>query len=66
MKIRELRDLAPDELRTREAEMREQIFKLKLQKSMGQLENPMKIKTLKRDIARIRTILAEGDARRTE
>ncbi len=66
MKIRELRDLAPDELRTREAEMREQIFKLKLQKSMGQLENPMKIKTLKRDIARIRTILAEGEARRTE
>lgn len=59
MKIRDLRDLSADELRTKEAELREQLFKLRFQKSLGQLDSPMKLRTIKRDIARIRTILHE-------
>lgn len=66
MKIRELRDLSPDELRDKETELRDQLFKLRFQKSLGQLENPLKIKNLKRDIARIRTLRRAAAAPRTE
>ncbi len=59
MKIQELKELGADELRARETELRDQLFKLKFQKTLGQLDSPMKIKALKKDIARIRTLLAE-------
>ncbi len=62
MKIQELRDLSSDELRTKETELRDQVFKLRFQKSLGQLENPLKIRNLKREIARIRTILKERES----
>jgi len=61
MKIQELRDLTADELRTKETELRDQVFKLRFQKSLGQLENPLKIRNIKREIARIRTILKERE-----
>jgi large subunit ribosomal protein L29 len=61
MKIQELRELSADELRTKETELRDQVFKLRFQKSLGQLENPLKIRNLKREIARIRTILKERE-----
>jgi large subunit ribosomal protein L29 len=57
MKISELRELTPDELKAKEAELRDQMFKLRFQKSLGQLENPLKIKNIRKDIARIRTLL---------
>lgn len=57
MKIKELREFSADELKHREAELVDQLFKLRFQKSLGQLDNPMKIKTIKRDIARIKTLL---------
>ncbi len=57
MKIKELNELSADELKHREGELVDQLFKLRFQKSLGQLESPMKIKTIKRDIARIKTIL---------
>jgi large subunit ribosomal protein L29 len=60
MKIKELRELSGDELRHREMELVDQLFKLRFQKSLGQADNPMKIKALKRDIARIKTILNES------
>jgi large subunit ribosomal protein L29 len=59
MKIQELKELGADELRAREGELRDQLFKLKFQKTLGQLDSPMKIKALKKDIARIRTLLTE-------
>jgi large subunit ribosomal protein L29 len=59
MKARELRDLSEDELRTKEEEVKDQLFKLKFQHTLGQLENAMKLKHLKRDIAKIKTILRE-------
>jgi large subunit ribosomal protein L29 len=57
MKTKELMELSADELRHREVELVDQLFKLRFQKSLGQLESPMKIKMIKRDIARIKTLL---------
>ncbi len=57
MKIRELKELSADELRAKEAELRDQLFKLRFQKSLGQLDNPLKLKGVKKDIARIKTLL---------
>ncbi len=59
MKARELRELAEDELNRREEELKDQLFKLRAQKAIGQLENTMKIKNIRREIARIKTILRE-------
>jgi large subunit ribosomal protein L29 len=57
MKTKELMELSVDELRHREGELTDQLFKLRFQKSLGQLESPMKIKAIKKDIARIKTLL---------
>ncbi|MGZ5422941.1 MAG: 50S ribosomal protein L29 [Candidatus Aminicenantales bacterium] len=57
MKTKELKEMSADELRHREGELVDQLFKLRFQKSLGQLESPMKIKAVKKDIARIKTIL---------
>ncbi len=57
MKISELKELSPDELRAKELELRDQLFKLRFQKSVGQLENPLKLKNIRKDIARIQTLL---------
>jgi large subunit ribosomal protein L29 len=57
MKTKELMELSAAELKHREGELVDQLFKLRFQKSLGQLESPMKIKAIKKDIARIKTIL---------
>jgi len=57
MKIKELKEMTADELKHREAELADQLFKLRFQKSLGQLESPMKVKNIKKDIARIKTLL---------
>jgi large subunit ribosomal protein L29 len=57
MKTKELRDMSPDELKHKQEELTEQLFKLRFQKSLGQLESPMKVKNVRRDIARIKTLL---------
>ncbi|MCP2519777.1 50S ribosomal protein L29 [Candidatus Aminicenantes bacterium AC-708-M15] len=59
MRASELRELSEEELQNKEKELKEQLFKLKIQHSLGQLDNPMKMKLIKRDIARIKTILNE-------
>ena len=59
MKPAEVRELSTDELRGREKELDDQLFRLRIQKSMGQLEAPGKMKDLRRDLARIKTILGE-------
>jgi large subunit ribosomal protein L29 len=66
MKVSEVRDLHLDELRQREKDMDDQLFRLRIQKSMGQLEAAHKLKTLRRDLARVKTVLREkqqSDAR---
>jgi large subunit ribosomal protein L29 len=59
MKAAELRDLAADELGTKERELTDQLFRMRIQKSMGQLEAPDKIRTVRRDLARIKTVLRQ-------
>jgi large subunit ribosomal protein L29 len=57
MKNKELNDLSPQELKHKEEELVDQLFKLRFQKSLGQLDSPMKVKSVRRDIARIKTLL---------
>ena len=59
MKIGEIRDLGVDELQSRAKDLDDQLFRLRIQKSMGQLEAPAKLRTLRRDLARVKTILRE-------
>ena len=59
MKIGECRDLGADELQQRVKEIDDQLFRLRIQKSMGQLEAPAKVRGVRRDLARIKTILRE-------
>ena len=61
MKVAECRDLAVDELRQREKDMDDQLFRLRIQKSMGQLEAAHKLKALRRDLARVKTVLREKE-----
>ncbi len=64
MKARELRELSEDELQTKERELADQLFKLRFQQTLGQLENAMKLRNIRRDIARIKTVLKEKSRRK--
>ncbi len=55
MKYAELRDSTMEELRHKASELQEELFKLRLRQATTQVENPMRIRQLRRDIARIRT-----------
>jgi large subunit ribosomal protein L29 len=59
MKARELRDKSIQELRNTEQELKEQLFKLRFQKATGQIDNPIKIRLVRKDIARVQTVLSE-------
>ena len=59
MKVGEIRELGVDDLQARAKDIDDQLFRLRIQKSMGQLEAPAKLRTLRRDLARIKTILRE-------
>jgi large subunit ribosomal protein L29 len=63
MKVVAFRDLTVDELRQREKDFDDQLFRLRIQKSMGQLEAAHKLKAMRRDLARVKTVLAEKTAR---
>jgi large subunit ribosomal protein L29 len=62
MKAAELRDLGRDELAVKERELADQLFRLRIQKSMGQLEAPDKLRTVRRDLARVKTFLRQKTA----
>ena len=64
MKVTEFRDLGVDELRQREKDLDDQLFRLRIQKSMGQLEAAHKLKALRRDLARLKTVLTEKETRK--
>ena len=55
MKYSELSDLTREELGQKEAELRDELFKLRFRMASTQLENPMRIRAIRRDIARIKT-----------
>ncbi len=54
-----MRDKTEAELETRQKELSEQLFKLRFQRATGRIENPMKIRQVKREIAQIKTLLKE-------
>jgi large subunit ribosomal protein L29 len=58
-KVAEFRDLGVDELALRAKDLDDQLFRLRLQKSMGQLEAANKVRALRRDLARVKTVLRE-------
>jgi len=61
MKIKEIRDLGIDELHQKDRELVEELFKLRLRKASGQLDSPAMLGHVRRDIARIKTILSEKE-----
>jgi large subunit ribosomal protein L29 len=61
MKAGEIRELTVDDLRARVKDLEDQTFRLRIQKSMGQLEAPAKVREIRRDLARIKTILREKE-----
>ena len=61
MKTKELHELTVDELNTKLKELSEELFQLRFRHAIGQLENPSAIKTCKKDIAKVKTILRERE-----
>jgi len=59
MKPEKLRELTKDEVLQWERDLQEEIFNLRIQNFMGKLENPLRLRMAKRDLARVRTILRE-------
>jgi large subunit ribosomal protein L29 len=62
MKVSEITDLTADELRDKARELEESLFRMRLQKSMGQLDAPLKLRATRRDLARVKTVLRQKQA----
>ncbi|MDD4998599.1 MAG: 50S ribosomal protein L29 [Syntrophales bacterium] len=63
MKIKEIRDLSQDELQQKNRELVDEFFKLRMRHASGQLDSPATLGRLRKDIARIRTVLAEKEVK---
>jgi large subunit ribosomal protein L29 len=59
MKMTELKDLTPPELTAKSRDLRAEIFNLRLQQASSQLEKPARLKTLRRDVARLETRISQ-------
>lgn len=62
MKVDKIRELKNEELETRAAELVEEIFRARIQKETGQLDQMGKVRNLRRDLARVKTVLRERQA----
>jgi large subunit ribosomal protein L29 len=65
VKADKVREMSDDELRTKERELQEQLFRLRFQKNLGQLDNALKIRETRRDIARVKTVLRQKKTQAT-
>ena len=61
MNAKEIRELTLEELNEKLADLKDQLFKLRFQLAINQLENPMRIVAVKKDIARVKTIIRETE-----
>ena len=61
MKANELRDMSAAELTKKLAELKEELFNLRFQHAINQLENPMRLGAVKKDIARVKTLIREKE-----
>ncbi len=64
MKPSQVREMGKDELQVKEKELEEPLFRLRVQKSLGQLDNAVKLREVRRDIARVKTVLKEKQVAR--
>ncbi len=55
----DLRELNDDDLKNRERDLGDQLFRVRIQKAMGNLEAPKKVRDLRRDLARVKTVIRE-------
>ena len=63
MKAKELKDLTANELNSKLAELKEELFNLRFQHAVNQLENPKRLQAVKRDIARVKTAISEQESK---
>ena len=63
MKIKEIRDMAMEELKRKNHDLSEELFRLRIRHASGQLDTPSALGRTRRDIARVKTVLAEKEAR---
>lgn len=63
MKAAELRNMSAADLNKKLGELKEELFNLRFQHAINQLDNPIRIETVKKDIARVMTVLAEKNAK---
>ncbi|MBS5334012.1 MAG: 50S ribosomal protein L29 [Clostridiales bacterium] len=61
MELKKMRDMTEVELNTELSKMKKELFNLRFQHATGQLENPVKMRELKKDIARVKTIIREKE-----
>ena len=61
MELKKMRDMTEVELNTELSKMKKELFNLRFQHATGQLENPLKMRELKKDIARVKTIIREKE-----
>lgn len=61
MKASEIRELTADELNTKLSDLKAELFNLRFQLAINQLDNPMRISAVKKDIARVKTIIRENE-----
>lgn len=61
MKSAEIRDMTLEEIKAKEAELSKEIFNLRMRHTTNQLENPLSLRILRRDMARVKTIIAEKE-----
>ncbi len=66
MKASEIRELTNEELKTKLKDLKAELFNLRFQLAINQLENPMRIKAVKKDIARVQTILRQNELNSVE
>ena len=61
MKVKELREMTNEELNAKQKELKQELFNLRFSHATGQLTNPMQLVSVKKDIARVKTILTERE-----
>ena len=63
MKAGEIRQMNLEEMQLKRGELKQELFNLRFQHEIGQLENPQRLKQIKKDIARLSTIIRQSDAK---
>jgi large subunit ribosomal protein L29 len=63
MTAAELRDLSAEDLQAKAAELEESLFRMRMKQAVGQLERPLVLRTMRRDLARVKTVLSQKSAK---